>query len=60
MEFTCDKCGARTARGVNPLALEKGAVYVQCGNCEAWHQLKDNLGLVVEYRFTDDDGGGGE
>ena len=55
VEFTCDKCEARTKRNVNPHALAKGLVYVQCGNCEAWHQLVDNLGLVVEDRFSDDD-----
>ena len=27
--------------------------------CEAWHQLTDNLNLIDEVRFIDDDGGGG-
>ena len=33
--FTCDACGARTEKPVNPRALARGTVYVQCGSCEA-------------------------
>eukprot|EP00271_Cylindrocystis_brebissonii_P004908 TRINITY_DN16831_c0_g1_i1.p1 TRINITY_DN16831_c0_g1~~TRINITY_DN16831_c0_g1_i1.p1 ORF type:complete len:274 (-),score=42.42 TRINITY_DN16831_c0_g1_i1:1149-1970(-) len=51
LTFTCDACGGRTSRMVNPHALAKGTVYVQCAQCEVFHQLVDNLGLVVEYDF---------
>ncbi|CAI7808693.1 unnamed protein product [Closterium sp. NIES-53] len=44
--FTCGVCGARTSRLANPLALKKGTVFVQCGGCEKFHRLVDNLGLI--------------
>ncbi|GJP32848.1 hypothetical protein CLOM_g17443 [Closterium sp. NIES-68] len=52
--FTCGVCGARTSRLVNPLALKKGTVFVQCGGCEKFHRLVDNLGLIVEYDFRNE------
>ncbi|KAK9820391.1 hypothetical protein WJX72_009887 [[Myrmecia] bisecta] len=58
--FTCDKCGGRTERMVNPIAWDKGLVFVQCGQCEAWHKIKDAAGLIEEYRFIDDPEGSGE
>ncbi|EFJ47616.1 hypothetical protein VOLCADRAFT_91932 [Volvox carteri f. nagariensis] len=33
--FTCNKCGGRTARLVNPIAWDKGAVFGQCAKCAA-------------------------
>lgn len=45
VQFTCNKCGARTSRVVNPEALARGTVFVQCGGCEVWHKLADNLEL---------------
>mmetsp|Transcript_4389 Transcript_4389/g.11382 ORF Transcript_4389/g.11382 Transcript_4389/m.11382 type:complete len:154 (+) Transcript_4389:122-583(+) len=53
--FTCNKCGARTTRKVNPRALAKGTVFVQCSNCETFHKLVDNLELIEEYDLTQDD-----
>ncbi|CAI5998339.1 unnamed protein product [Closterium sp. NIES-65] len=54
--FTCGVCGARTSRLANPLALKKGTVFVQCGGCEKFHRLVDNLGLIVEYDFRNESG----
>lgn len=54
--FTCDKCGTRTSRTVNPLAWDKGLVLAQCSGCNVWHKLKDAAGLVDEIRYTDEDG----
>ena len=34
---------------VSTQGLKRGTVFVQCGHCEAWHQLVDNLDLIVEY-----------
>ncbi|KAL3156477.1 hypothetical protein ABBQ38_000782 [Trebouxia sp. C0009 RCD-2024] len=51
--FTCDKCGGRTERLVNPHAWETGLVYLQCEGCKVWHQLKDNQGMIEEVRFNE-------
>ncbi|XP_024527926.1 DNL-type zinc finger protein-like [Selaginella moellendorffii] len=53
-EFTCNACQTRTTRLINPHAYERGTVYVQCSGCEVYHQLVDNLGLVVEFRYTEE------
>ena len=50
---------------VNPLALAKGTVFVQCANaeCGKFHQLVDNLDLIDEVVYADEeegeDAGGG-
>lgn len=49
--FTCDACGGRTERLVNPLAWAKGMVIVQCEHCNAWHKIADANNMVEEYRF---------
>jgi len=49
MTFTCNKCDARTMRMINPDVLEKGTMWVQCGDCEVWHQIVDNLGLIFDF-----------
>ena len=49
--FTCDACGGRTERLVNPLAWAKGMVIVQCEQCNAWHKIADANNMVEEYRF---------
>mmetsp|Transcript_24881 Transcript_24881/g.67748 ORF Transcript_24881/g.67748 Transcript_24881/m.67748 type:complete len:233 (-) Transcript_24881:296-994(-) len=46
--FTCDKCGGRTARNVNPIAWEKGFVMGQCAQCEVWHVLSSNDPKIYE------------
>lgn len=59
VEFTCDVCGARNAKKVNPKALVRGTVYVQCDGCETYHRLVDNLnwwGEEYDLREEIDDG----
>jgi len=53
LSFTCNKCGGRTTRMVNPEVYKRGTMFVQCGTCEVWHQIADNLGLI--YDMTDKD-----
>ncbi|XP_023511593.1 DNL-type zinc finger protein isoform X1 [Cucurbita pepo subsp. pepo] len=53
--FTCNQCGDRTKRLINRLAYERGLVFVQCAGCLKYHKLVDNLGLIVEYDFREDD-----
>ncbi|GBF93386.1 hypothetical protein Rsub_06424 [Raphidocelis subcapitata] len=55
--FTCNKCGGRSARLVNPLAWEKGLVFAQCQHCEVWHTLAaNNPALMEEIRYDDPEG----
>ena len=44
---------------VNPLALAKGTVFVQCANaeCGKFHQLVDNLDLIDEVVYANEEGG---
>ena len=49
MTFTCNKCEGRTMRMINPDVLERGTMWVQCGQCEVWHQVIDNLGLIFDF-----------
>eukprot|EP00850_Spirogloea_muscicola_P006492 SM000030S11501 [mRNA] locus=s30:900504:901461:- [translate_table: standard] len=49
IQFTCNSCGTRTTRMLNPTALTRGTVFVQCQGCKVYHQLVDNLGLIEEY-----------
>ena len=49
MTFTCNKCEGRTMRMINPEVLERGTMWVQCGECEEWHQIVDNLGLIFDF-----------
>eukprot|EP00798_Chlamydomonas_sp_ICE-L_P015504 gene15504-21591_t len=46
--FTCNKCGGRTARNVNPIAWDNGLVMCQCGHCEVWHTLSANNKQIYE------------
>ena len=55
VSFTCNACGGRSERLVNPLAWEKGMVIVQCEQCKAWHKIADSQGMVEEYRFDNSD-----
>jgi len=45
IQFTCNRCGVRTARMVNPNAIETGTVFLQCSGCLVQHRLVDNLNL---------------
>ena len=42
---------------VNPIAWDKGLVFVQCGQCKAWHKIQDAAGLIEEIRYSDEDKG---
>ncbi len=53
--FTCNACGGRSERLVNPLAWAKGMVIAQCEQCKAWHKIADSQGMVEEYRFDNSD-----
>lgn len=55
VSFKCNLCEARTDRLVNPHAWNKGTVFVQCKSCEIWHQLKDNLNLIDEIRYNEEE-----
>ena len=64
LDFTCNKCGQRSSRLVNPEALARGTVFVQCAttSCATWHKIADALNFYgVEYtNLQAGDGGGGD
>ncbi|KAH6799881.1 Zim17-type zinc finger protein [Perilla frutescens var. hirtella] len=48
--FTCNVCGHRTTRAINPHAYTDGTVFVQCCGCNVFHKLVDNLNLFHEMK----------
>ncbi|KAM1043931.1 hypothetical protein ACFX2J_034934 [Malus domestica] len=48
--FTCNICGQRTTRAINPHAYTDGTVFVQCCGCNAFHKLVDHLNLFHEMK----------
>jgi hypothetical protein len=40
---------------VNPVAWDKGLVFVQCGQCKAWHKIQDAAGLIDEISYVNKD-----
>ncbi|PIN15658.1 hypothetical protein CDL12_11690 [Handroanthus impetiginosus] len=48
--FTCNVCGQRTTRAINPHAYTDGTVFVQCCGCNVYHKLVDNLNLFHEMK----------
>ncbi|KAK8916418.1 hypothetical protein KSP39_PZI022700 [Platanthera zijinensis] len=50
VSFTCNICGQRTTRAINPHAYTDGTVFVQCCGCNVFHKLVDNLNLFHEMR----------
>ncbi|MCO5595445.1 hypothetical protein L7F22_049487 [Adiantum nelumboides] len=48
--FTCNVCGERTMRAINPHAYTDGTVFVQCAGCNIFHKLVDNLKLFHELK----------
>ncbi|KAL0351703.1 UNVERIFIED_CONTAM: hypothetical protein Scaly_1559000 [Sesamum calycinum] len=48
--FTCNVCGQRTTRAINPHAYTDGTVFVQCCGCNVFHKLVDNLNLFHEMK----------
>lgn len=55
-ELLCS-ADSRTTRRVNPVAWDRGTVFVQCAGCEAWHNIRDEMGLIEEVRFASDSSG---
>ncbi|KAI5000841.1 hypothetical protein ZWY2020_010800 [Hordeum vulgare] len=55
IQFTCNKCDARTKRLINRVAYERGTVFLR-KLCQAYHKFVDNLGLIVEYDLRDENG----
>ena len=43
---------------MNPVAWDRGTVFVQCMGCEAWHNIRDEMGLIEEVRFNSDSSDG--
>ncbi|KQK08629.1 uncharacterized protein C24H6.02c [Brachypodium distachyon] len=56
VQFTCNKCDARTNRLINRVAYERGTVFLQCAGCQVYHKFVDNLGLIVEYDLREENG----
>ncbi|XP_042500923.1 uncharacterized protein LOC122078832 [Macadamia integrifolia] len=50
MAFTCNVCGQRTTRAINPHAYTDGTVFVQCCRCNVFHKLVDNLNLFHDMK----------
>ena len=48
---------SRTTRRVNPVAWDRGTVFVQCAGCKAWHNIRDEMGLIEEVHFASDSSG---
>lgn len=48
--FTCNVCGQRTTRAINPHAYTDGTVFVQCCGCNIFHKLVDHLNLFHEMK----------
>ncbi|XAR61598.1 hypothetical protein NMG60_11016063 [Bertholletia excelsa] len=48
--FTCNVCGQRTTRAINPHAYNDGTVFVQCCGCNVFHKLVDNLNLFHDMK----------
>ena len=54
VQFTCNVCGTRTERRINPKAYADGTVFVQCSGCSVHHKLIDNLNLYYECNNEED------
>ncbi|XP_047322070.1 uncharacterized protein LOC124925966 [Impatiens glandulifera] len=48
--FSCNVCGQRTTRAINPHAYTDGTVFVQCCGCNVFHKLVDNLNLFNDMK----------
>ncbi|KAE8736172.1 annexin-like protein RJ4 [Hibiscus syriacus] len=46
--FTCNVCGQRTTRAINPHAYTDGTIF--CCGCNVFHKLVDNLNLFHEMK----------
>lgn len=43
IQFTCNLCGMRNEKFVNPHAWRRGSVFAKCEDCKVVHKLRDNL-----------------
>lgn len=48
LAWTCNLCGGRKVSPVNPLAWEKGSIFIRCAKCDVVHKVKDNLKIFHE------------
>lgn len=48
LAWTCNLCGGREVSPVNPLAWEKGSVFIRCARCDVVHKVRDNLKIFHE------------
>jgi len=55
VSFKYNVCGGRTDRMVNPRVWNNGTVFLQCKSCEKWRLMKDNLNLIDEIRYKDEE-----
>ena len=55
LHFTCNMCGHRNEKLVNPRAWHEGTVFARCDGCSVVHKLKDNLNLIDEIVYARDD-----
>lgn len=52
LRFQCNRCGACNVNQVNPLAWQKGTVFIECGKCHVRHKMCDHLDIVHEMQIT--------
>lgn len=55
LHFTCNMCGHRNEKLINPRAWEEGTVFARCDGCSVVHKLKDNLNLIDEIVYNRDE-----
>lgn len=55
LHFTCNVCGHRNEKLVNPRAWHEGTVFARCDGCSVVHKLKDNLNLIDEIVYSRDE-----
>lgn len=55
LHFTCNICGHRNEKLVNPRAWHEGTVFARCDGCSIVHKLKDNLNLIDEIVYSRDE-----
>lgn len=47
IQFTCNLCGMRNEKFVNPHAWARGSVFAKCDECTVVHKLRDNLKVCL-------------
>jgi len=46
ISFICKVCETRVTKQVNPLALQRGTVLIECDGCKERHVIADNLNIL--------------